>query len=111
MQRVGARHRGGKVVADQVPGDSAEELPGCLQTPDHLLQLLAEGRLDETVPGMGQHHDQGPHRAPAADLLVLDEAHTAEVQFGHLPGSILSHPDSAASPAPPVAAEDEPVQG
>ena len=72
VQRVGPRDRGGEVVDDQVPGDAAEEGPGRLQAGDDVFQFLAEGGPDEAVPGVTQHHDQGPRRAAAARLRVLD---------------------------------------
>ena len=91
VQRVGPRHRGGEVVDDQVPGDAAEEGPGRLQAHDDVLQLLAEGGPDEAVPGVGQHHDQGPRRAAAACLRVLDQTQTAEVQSSATsPGGVSS---------------------
>ena len=72
VQRVSARDRGGEVVDDQVPGDTAEEGPGRFQSGDDVFQFLAEGGPDEAVPGVGQHHDQGPRRAATARLRVLD---------------------------------------
>ena len=73
VQRVGAGHRGGEVVDNQVPGDASEELPGPFKAGDHLLQSLAACGPDEAVPGVGQHHNQGPHRVTATTLWVVDE--------------------------------------
>ena len=75
------------------------------------LAFLAEGGPDEAVPGVTQHHDQGPRRAATARLRVLDQTQTAEVQLRHLSRRGVLHPDRAPAPAPPVAASDEPVQG
>ena len=111
VQRVGIRHRGGEVVDDQVPGDAAEEGPGRLQAHDDVFQLLAEGGPDEAVPGVGQHHDQGPRPAATARLRVLDQTQTAEVQLRHLSGRGLCHPDRAALAPLPVAPPDPPVRG
>ena len=111
VQRVGPRDRGREVVDDQVLGDAAEEGPGRLQSGDDVFQFLAEGGPDETVPGVGQHHDQGPRRAATACFRVLDQTQTAEVQLRHFPRDTFHHPDRAPAPAPPVAASDEPVQG
>ena len=91
VQRVGPRDHGGEVIDDQVPGDAAEEGPGRLQSGDDVFQLLAEGGPDEAVPGVGQHHDQGPRRAAAARLRVLDQTQTAEVQRSATsPGAVSS---------------------
>ena len=91
MQRVDTSHRRREIVHDQVPGDAAEEGPGHLQSGDDVFQLLAEGGPDEAVPAVGQHHDQGPHRAAAARLRVLDQTQTAEVQRSATsPGAVSS---------------------
>ena len=88
VQSVGPRHRGGKVVDDQVLGDAAEEGPGRLQSGDDVFQFLAEGGPDEAVPGVTQRHDQRPRRAATARLRVLDQTQTAEVQLRHPPGAV-----------------------
>ena len=62
-------------------------------------------------PGVGQHHQQRPHRLPAACLLVLDEAQPPEVQFRHLPGPALLHPHRSGATSLPVAPAQPPVQG
>ena len=72
------------------------------QSGDDVLQLLAEGGPDEAVPGVGQHHDQGPHRAAAARLRVRDQAQPAEVQLRHLPRGALCHPDGPGIAPPPA---------
>ena len=61
VQGIGARHRGGEVVDDQILGDAAEEVPGRLQAGDDLFQLLAVGGPQEAVPGMGQHLSRVNH--------------------------------------------------
>ena len=63
------------------------------------------------MPGVGQHHQQRPHRLSAAGLLVLDEAQAAEVQFGYLPGPALLHPHRSGATSLPVAPAQPPVQG
>ena len=60
VQRVRSRHRRREIVDDQVLGDAAEESPDRFQPGDDILQRLAEGGPDEAVPGVSQHHDQGP---------------------------------------------------
>ena len=50
---VSTGHRGGKIVDDQVPGNAAEEGPGCFQAGDHFIQVLAVGGPQEAVPGVG----------------------------------------------------------
>ena len=92
MQRIGARHCGGKVVDDQVPGDAAEEGPGRFESGNDVFQLLAEGGPDEAVPGVTQHQDQRPHRASAARARVMDQAQPAEVHLGDFPGRGVLHP-------------------
>ena len=110
VQSVGAGHRGGEVVDDQVSGDTAEELPGGFQAGYHILQPLAMGGPDEAVPGVTQHHHQRPHRAAAATVRVADVAQPPEVQLGHLTGRTLPHPHSPGVAATPVATLDEPAQ-
>ena len=105
MQGVGSGHRGREVVDDQVFGNAAEEGPGRLQAGDHLLQRLTEGGPEKAVPGVDQHHQQGPHHPPAARLLILDVAQAAEVQLCHLSRPALLHPyrsGLAALPVPPA---------
>ena len=105
MQGISAGHRCGEVVDDQVFGNAAEEFPGRLQAVDHVLQLLAVGGPQEAVPGVGQHHQQRPHRTPAAGLLILDVAQAAEVQLRHFSRPALLHPngsEAAPTPVPPL---------
>ena len=92
-------------------GDAVEEGPGRLQASDHLVQLLAVGGPHETVPGVGQHHQQGPYRAPAAGLLIVDEAQTPEVQLAQFPRAVLSHANRRRLASLPVATPEPPVQG
>ena len=110
MQRVGSRHRGREVVDDQVLGDAAEEGPGRFQARDYFLQLLAAGGPDEAVPGVGQHHQQRPHRTAAAGLLVLDVAQPTEVQLRHLPRRDVLHPHRGLAQLAPVPLQDETPQ-
>ena len=92
-------------------GDVAEEGPGRLQSSDHLIQLMAVGGPHETVPGVGQNHQQGPYRAPAAGLPIVDEAQPPEVQFGHFPRAVLSHANRRRLASLPVATPEPPVPG
>ena len=78
VQRVGPRDCGGEVVDDQVPGDAAEEGPGRLQAGDDVLQLLADGGPDEAVPGVTQHHDQGPQPGTANTVSLSADRLPAE---------------------------------
>ena len=103
MQGIGPGHRGGEVVDDQILGDAAEEGPGRLQAGNDLFQLLAVGGPHEAVPGVSQHHYQGPHRAAATGLRVLDVAQAAEVQFRHLSRDALLHPHRSGAATSPVA--------
>ena len=64
----------------------------------------------EAVPGVSQHHQQGPHRPPAAALLVLDVAQAAEVQLRHFPGRGVLHPHRSEAAPPPVAPLQESPQ-
>ena len=111
MQCIDTRHRGGEVVDDQVPGDASEELPSRFQACDHLLQSLAACGPDEAVPGVGQYHNQGPHRVTAATLWVVDEPQAPEVHLGHVSGRTRLHPNRPWVVTTPVAALDEPAQG
>ena len=110
VQCVSACHSGGEVVDDQIFGNAAEEGPGRFQAGDHLLQLLPVGGPQEAVPGVSQHHYQGPHRAAAARLLVLDEAQASEVQFRHLSRPALLHPHRSGAATSPVAPLQETPQ-
>ena len=110
MQRVGHRHRRRAIVDDQVAGDAAEEGPGRLQPGDDVLQRLAEGGPDETVPGVVQHHDQRPHGAAAARLGVMDHPQPAEVQLRYLAGRGVLHPHRGPAAPAPVSFLDEAPQ-
>ena len=88
MQRVDTSHRRREIVHDQVPGDAAEEGPGHLQSGDDVFQLLAEGGPDEAVPAVGQHHDQGPHRAAAARLRVWIRPRRPKSSSATSPGAL-----------------------
>ena len=86
--------------------------PSRLQSGDDVFQFLAEGGPDEAVPGVGQHHDQGPRRAAAARLRVLDQTQTAEVQRSATsPGAVSSIRTVLRLRPRQFAAADEPVQG
>ena len=110
VQRVRARHRGGEVVDDEVTGNAVEERPRGLQPSDHILQLLAVGGPDEAVSGVGQHHDQRPHRPAAARLRIEYPPQPTEVQFRHLSRRALLHPDRRTTAPLPVAPLDEAPQ-
>ena len=73
MQRVRSRHRSGEIVDDQVAGHTAEERPRRFQARDHILQLLAVRRPDETMPRVRQHDDQRHTtlRLPVAGSVII----------------------------------------
>ena len=110
MQSVGPRDRGGEVVDDEIVGNTTEESPGRLQPVDDVFQLLAKGGPHETVPGIGQHHDQRPHRAVAAGLWVRRQSQASEVQLRHLTRCTLCHPNGPGIAPTPVAIRHEAMQ-
>ena len=111
MQGVRSRQCGREIVHDHVLGDATEEGPSRLQPGNDVLQRLAEGGPDEAVPGVAQHQQEGPHRAAAARVRIVNQAKAAEIQLHHLSGSSVLHADGPGiAPPPPVAVLDEAAQ-
>ena len=76
--------RGAKVIQDQSDGDPIEELPGRLQTGDHIRQRLARSDVDVHVPAVDQNDHERIEQAPTLDLRIEDIAEPTEVDLAHL---------------------------
>ena len=80
------------------------------QAGDDVLQRLAESRPDKAVPGVGQHHDKGPHGTAAAGAGIMDQAQAPEVHLRHLTRRRVLHAHRGPAAPAPVSFLDEAPQ-
>jgi hypothetical protein len=108
---IGACDGVAHVVEHDAGNDAAKELPGILETLDHIGDLHGVGGVHVLVTAVAERDDQGPELAAAVGLAIGHESQVAEVDLGQLPGGGFDHAHCGA-PAAEVAVErGEPVQG
>jgi hypothetical protein len=79
---VGFDDRGFQIVDDHAFGNTAEELPGCLQTLDEIWDLLSVRRVNVLMSAEDQRDDEGVKGAAFPGVGIGHKPQSTEVDFG-----------------------------